>query len=79
MALNKSGLSAAIKAINAEAMNGDGITADEWADMMADAIDAYVKTGTVSGPITVASVSGVVTGPSVSGPGTGTLSGGTIA
>jgi len=45
---------------------------------LADAIDIYVKSGTVTTTVTVTSVSGVTPGPGVSGPGTGTGTG-TIA
>ena len=54
MALVVSTLSAALKAINAAAAAGNGLTADQWADQTADAIDAYIKTATVTTPLGVA-------------------------
>jgi len=53
-----------------------GKTAIQQATAVAEAIDKFVKTATVSTTVTVASVSGVTTGPGVSGPGTGTGAGG---
>jgi hypothetical protein len=68
MALDKAGLKAAfLAAMNDKRANK---TSDEMAQQLADAIDTFVKTGTVN----VTSVSGVTPGGGVSGPGTGTIS-----
>lgn len=61
MALDKPGLALALKAIFEDL---SGQTAADAANAMADAIDAFVKTGEVSAgiPITGSSPSGPVTG-----------------
>ena len=61
---NEVGLDAPAKA-NIEQMSTD----------LADAIDVFVKSGTVITNVAVASVSAVTPGPGVSGPGTGTGTG----
>ena len=77
MALNKIGLKSDIGTLLNALLAFDGSSGktqsdaiDKFKNDLADAIDTYVKTATV----TITSVSGVTTGPGVSGPGTGTLS-----
>ena len=72
MALNKAGLVTALTTIF-EDLSGD--TAATKASKIADAIDTYVKTATVSTNVTVASVTLVTAGLDPSGPGTGTGTG----
>ena len=72
MALNKAALTASLTAIFSDLT---GKTPAVKAGEVADAIDAFVRTGSVSTVVTVASVSGVTVGAGVSGPGTGTGTG----
>lgn len=67
MALAKAAL---VSALQSAFEDLSGKTAAQKAQAIADAIDTFVKTGTVT--VSVTSVSGVTTGPGVSGPGTGT-------
>lgn len=67
MALAKAALTSALQSIFEDV---SGKTAAQKAQEIADAIDTFVKTGTVT--VSVTSVSGVTTGAGVSGPGTGT-------
>jgi hypothetical protein len=73
MALNKSGLISALTGIF-EDLDPSKTAADK-AGEIANAIDTFVKSGTVTTSVTVTSVSGVTTGAGVSGPGTGTGTG----
>lgn len=70
MPLSKPGLIAALTNIFKDVE--PDTTPDQKAQQMADAIEAYVKSGTVQTTVTVASVAGVTPGPGASGPGTGT-------
>lgn len=77
MALDKSGLESDIGTILNDLLAFDGSSGKTQADAidkfksdLADAIDTFVKTGTVN----VTSVSGVTAGAASSGPGTGTIS-----
>lgn len=89
MALNKTGLKNDIKALLDELKTYDGSTGKEQddaveylADGLADALDTFVKTASVSVStnVTVASVTAVTPGAGVSGPGTGSGTGsGTIS
>ena len=47
----------------------------QFTDGLCNAVDAFVKSGTVVSAVSVTSVSGVTAGPAVSGPGAGTASG----
>lgn len=75
MALNKLGLELAIKAVFDQQATKDqpsddpAISRQEMAEGLANAFDAYVKSGTVSTAVT-----GVATGAAVTGTGTGTIS-----
>lgn len=70
MPLNKPGLVAGLTSLFKDV--DPKTTADQKAQQMADAIEAYVKSGTVQTTVTVASVTAVTPGPGASGPGTGT-------
>ena len=77
MPLNKPGLQADIDKMLNDLLGFDGSSGKTQADSinkfkndLADAIDTFVKTGTVT--VTVTSVTGVTTGAGTSGPGTGT-------
>ncbi len=72
MALNKAGLTSTLTGIFEDLT---GKTAAQKAAEIANAIDVYVKTATVSTTVAVVSVSGVTVGVGVSGPGTGTGTG----
>lgn len=72
MALDKATLIASLTTIFSDLT---GKTAAQQAQAVADAIDIYVKTGTIATTVAVVSVSGVTTGPGVSGPGAGTGTG----
>ena len=69
MALDKITLKEALKSIFEDL--DSGATAEGKAEEIANAIDAFVRSGTVTTNVTVASVTGVTTGAGVSGPGTG--------
>jgi len=73
MALNKAALTAALISIF-EDLDTTKTAADK-AGEIADAIDTFVKTATVTTTVSVVSVSDVATGSDVSGPGTGTGTG----
>jgi hypothetical protein len=83
MALDKAGLKANIKNLIDSLKTYDGESpgqsqddaVEKFANDLANAIDTFVKTATVSTSVTVTSVSGVTTGPGVSGPGAGNGSG----
>lgn len=72
MALDKAGLEATLTTIFEDL---SGKSAATKAGEIADAIDVYVKTATVSTNVNVVSVSGVTVGAGVSGPGAGTGTG----
>jgi hypothetical protein len=73
MALVVSTLETSIKAINAAMSSGNGLTADQYAHQLAQAIDAYIKTATVTIPLgvpvstagTAAAQTGATTAPAV--------------
>lgn len=72
MALNKASLEMAIKAVfdrQAASSNDPAVSRQEMAKGLADAIDLYVKTGTVNTAVT-----GTATGAAVTGTGTGAIS-----
>ena len=74
MALDKTTLKASIQqALYDSKASGD--TIPQLAQALADAIDTFVRSGTVTTNVTVASVSGVQPGTGVSGPGSGTGTG----
>jgi hypothetical protein len=82
MPLDKITLTAALK--EAFGVNEPGLTGDaksnieQMSEEIADAIDVFVKSGTVVTTVAVTSVSGVTPGPGVSGPGAGTGTGNVI-
>lgn len=53
MALEVSTLETAIKAIHTAMSAGSGLTPDQYATQLAAAIDAYIKTATVTTPLGV--------------------------
>lgn len=75
MALNKTGLKNSIKSLMQDMMKKEDASIDEFAGKLSDAVDTYVKTGSVSVsvgiPVQVAPETG--TG-ATTGPGTGTIS-----
>lgn len=73
MPLNKTVLATTLKDIF-EDLDAD-VTAEDKANQIADAVDTFVRSGTVTTSVAVVSVAGVTTGPGVSGPGTGTGTG----
>lgn len=82
MSLDKSGLITNITTLLNALKDYDGSGGQTQADAitkfandLADAIDTYVKTATVSTNVTVASVTLVTPGVGASGPGTGSGSG----
>ena len=72
MALDKASL---ITAIKNSFEDVSGTTAADKASALADAIDLYVKSGTVTVNVAVESVSGVTAGSGIAGAGTGTGTG----
>jgi hypothetical protein len=82
MALDKATLKATIEATLNALKDYDGSSGKTQADAitklatdLSNALDVYVKSGTVSTTVTVTSVTGVTPGVGVSGPGTGTGTG----
>jgi len=83
MALNKTGLKAALIAIFTSQYAGSLTTEqtqgiDNLATGLSNALDTYVKSGTINTTVTVTSVAGVTPGVGISGSGLGTGTG-TIA
>jgi hypothetical protein len=72
MALDKAGLTAALTSILEDLSSK---TAAQKAAALADAIDAFVRTGTVSSTVIVDSVTLVQPGAGASGPGAGAATG----
>ena len=72
MALNKPALQATIKALMLDMKTKEIASFDEFAQRLADAIDVYVKTGTITTVVT--GVCATPVGPgTISGSGTGTI------
>jgi hypothetical protein len=76
MALDKTGLQTTIKALMLDMKTKESASFDEFAQRLADAIDVYVKTGTVTVapgiPVSTAGSPTAQTGATTA-PGTGTI------
>lgn len=69
MALNKAGLKEAIKAILADMLTKEQNSVDEFAGLLSDSIEVFVKSGTVNVAVTTTG-----TATNQAGTGTGTIS-----
>lgn len=77
MALAKPALKASIKQLLQDMMTREGASFDEFATHLSDAVDTYVKTGTVTVaagiPVSTTGTAAAQTGATTA-PGTGTIS-----